>query len=104
MDRIQNSVGLDVFSFTSSSTETQTEGANDASQPDSDGPPTVAVQVGKYLTRGVLLTVTQGTTAESQRYNVDVDLKYGLMLQLETGGQNTDQRDLKVSLIWSKTY
>lgn len=103
MDKIQDSVGLDVFSFTSpSSTSSDTPGENDGEQPSSgdDQPMTVAVQVGKYLTRGVLLTVTQGTTAESSRYNVDVDLKYGLMLQLET----TAQRDLKMSLMWSKTY
>ena len=103
MDKIQDSVGLDVFSFTSpSSMTTDDVGQNDSEQPGSDDndPMTVAVQVGKYLTRGVLLTVTQGTTAESSRYNVDVDLKYGLMLQLET----TNQRDLKMSLMWSKTY
>lgn len=103
MDRIQNSVGLDVFSFTSpSSTSNSDVGENDSTQPGSDDnePMTVAVQVGKYLTRGILLTVTQGTTAESSRYNADIDLKYGLMLQLET----TNQRDLKMSLMWSKTY
>ncbi len=103
-DRIQNSMGLDVFSFTSSTYSNS--GDND---PNTDNASTdaadstsvpVAVQVGKYITRGVLLTMTQGTTAESAKYNIDIDLQYGLMLQLET----MQNREGKIALKWNKTY
>lgn len=104
MDRIQNSLGLDVFSFTSSgSTQSvDKEGDKLESQEDlsEDESVPVAVQVGKYITRGILLTMTQGTTAESAKYNIDIDLQYGLLLQLET----MQNREGKISLKWNKAY
>jgi len=104
-DRIQNSMGLDVFSFTSSTysgsgdTDPNTDGSSADDSTDSGSVP-VAVQVGKYITRGVLLTMTQGTTAESAKYNIDIDLQYGLMLQLES----VQNREGKIALKWNKTY
>jgi len=104
MDRIQNSLGLDVFSFTSSgamqSVDKEEDTIESQEELNEDESVPVAVQVGKYITRGVLLTMTQGTTAESAKYNIDVDLQYGLLLQLET----MQNREGKISLKWNKAY
>ncbi len=61
-------------------------------------PGKISLQIGKYLMRGVLLTLSQG--AESRNVSVEVDLKKGVKLQAEV---NEDQQG-KFSLKWHHHY
>ena len=56
------------------------------------------VQIGKYLTKGVMITLSQGTA--TSHVIVEVELKNGFMLQAET--QENEQA--KFSLKWNKNY
>ncbi|MDN3506461.1 MAG: translocation/assembly module TamB domain-containing protein [Simkaniaceae bacterium] len=60
-------------------------------------PGKTSIQIGKYLMRGVLLTLSQG--AENRNVSVEVDLKKGVRLQAE---MNEDQG--KFSLKWHHHY
>lgn len=61
-------------------------------------PGKISLQIGKYLMRGVLLTLSQG--AESRNVAVEVELKRGIMLQAE---MNENQQG-KFSLKWHHHY
>ena len=56
------------------------------------------VQIGKYLTKGVMITLSQST--ETSQVIVEVALKKGFILQAET--QENEQA--KFSLKWNKNY
>ncbi|CAM0117259.1 translocation/assembly module TamB domain-containing protein [Rhabdochlamydiaceae symbiont of Dictyostelium giganteum] len=81
LESIRKGLGIDALSFTSS---------DDANQ--------VFVQIGKYLTEGVLVTLIQG--AESSHVKVEVALKAGFALEAETQENNQG----KFSLKWNATY
>jgi autotransporter translocation and assembly factor TamB len=98
LERIQRSTGLDRLSIQAAPKSQQQQTLEDTARTDDTLP--VAVQVGKEITKGILITTTQGTTADSRLYSIEFDLKYNLILQLET---NQD-RDGKISLKWSKSY
>lgn len=68
---------------------------NIASKPGSDE---IAVQIGKYLTRGVLITLSQSAT--SSQVIVEVELSKGFIFQAET----QENEEGKFSLKWRKTY
>lgn len=61
-------------------------------------PGKISLQIGKYLMRGVLLTLSQG--AESRNVSVEVELKKGIRFQAE---MNEDQQG-KFSLKWHHHY
>lgn len=61
-------------------------------------PGKISLQIGKYLMRGVLLTLSQG--AESRNVSVEVDLKKGLRLQAEVD----ESQQGKFSLKWHHHY
>ena len=61
-------------------------------------PGKISLQIGKYLMRGVLLTLSQG--AETRNVTVEVDLKQGITFQAEV---NEDQQG-KFSLKWHHHY
>ncbi|MGR3974024.1 MAG: translocation/assembly module TamB domain-containing protein [Candidatus Rhabdochlamydia sp.] len=81
LESIRKGLGIDALSFTSS---------EDANQ--------VFVQIGKYLTQGVMVTLIQG--AESSHVKVEVALKAGFALEAETQENNQG----KFSLKWNATY
>ena len=68
---------------------------NIASKPGSDE---VAVQIGKYLTRGIMITLSQSAT--SSQVIVEVELPHGFVFQAET----QEEEEGKFSLKWRKTY
>ena len=68
---------------------------NIASKPGSDE---LAVQIGKYLTKGVLITLSQSAT--SSQVIVEVELPKGFLFQAET----QEEEEGKFSLKWRKTY
>lgn len=61
-------------------------------------PGKISLQIGKYLMRGVLLTLSQG--AESRNVSVEVDLKKGLRFQAEVD----EHQQGKFSLKWHHHY
>lgn len=82
LEKIRKSLGIDRLSFISSEND----------------PGKISLQVGKYLIRGVLLTLSQG--AESRNVSVEVDLKKGLRFQAEVD----ESQQGKFSLKWHHHY
>ena len=64
----------------------------------SSNPDQIALQIGKYLTKGVLVTLSQSPT--SSQIIVEVELKKGFIFQAET----QEEEEGKFSLKWRKTY
>jgi len=65
---------------------------------DPKGGDQVSMQIGKYLTQGVLVTLSQSKT--SSDVIVEVDLKHGFIFQAES----QDQWEGKFSLKWYHNY
>ncbi len=63
-----------------------------------NNPDLITIQVGKYLTKGLMITLSQG--AESSQIIVSLELKGGFVLQAET--MEDDQS--KFSLTWNLNY
>jgi translocation and assembly module TamB len=78
LETIRKSLGIDRLNIVSSGESDQ-----------------VSVQIGKYLTRGVMVTLSQ-----SSQIIVEVELKGGFVLQAET--QEDEQG--KFSFKWNKNY
>jgi translocation and assembly module TamB len=81
LESIRKSIGIDRL--------------NIASTPGTDE---LAVQIGKYLTRGILITLSQSAT--SSQVIVEVELPKGFVFQAET----QDEEEGKFSLKWRKSY
>lgn len=81
LDSIRRSIGVDRL--------------NIASKPGTDE---LAVQIGKYLTRGVLITLSQSAT--SSQVIVEVELPKDFIFQAET----QEEEEGKFSLKWRKSY
>lgn len=58
----------------------------------------ITVQIGKYLTRGVMVTLVQGP--DSSQVIVEVELRHGFILQAET----QEEQEGKFTLKWNKNY
>jgi autotransporter translocation and assembly factor TamB len=58
----------------------------------------LAVQIGKYLTKGVLITLSQSAT--SSQVIVEVEFKHGFVFQAET----QKEEEGKFSLKWTHSY
>lgn len=81
LESIRKSIGIDRL--------------NISSKPGSDE---IAVQIGKYLTRGIMITLSQSAT--SSQVIVEVELPKGFVFQAET----QEEGEGKFSLKWRKTY
>jgi translocation and assembly module TamB len=81
LESIRKSLGIDRLSFSSDE-----ETGN------------VSVQIGKYITQGVMISLTQST--ENSQVKVEVELKAGFMLEAETQADNQG----KFSFKWNKNY
>jgi translocation and assembly module TamB len=66
-----------------------------------EGGETYALQVGKYVTRGVLVSVSQGTETSSTNVAVEVDLFNGFIFQAES---QREQEQGKFTLKWNLNY
>jgi translocation and assembly module TamB len=82
LESIRKSLGVDRLSLVSSP----------------DSPDVLSIQVGKYLTRNVLVSLVQGAT--SSQVQVEVDLKNGFVLLAET----QEEEEGKFTLRWNKNY
>lgn len=69
--------------------------------PTEEGGETVALQVGKYVSKGVLVSFSQGADDSSTNISVEVELKGNFVFQVES-----DQRQEQgiFTLKWSKNY
>lgn len=61
-------------------------------------PDEIAIQIGKYLTKGVLITLSQSAT--SSQVIVEVEFNYGFVFQAET----QEEQEGKFSLKWTHSY
>ncbi len=61
----------------------------------------LAVQIGKYVTRGVLVSVSQGTEENSTNLSIEVDLTNGFIFQAES---IQEQEQGKFTLKWNLNY
>jgi autotransporter translocation and assembly factor TamB len=66
-----------------------------------DEPDKLAVQVGKYITQGILVSFSQGLEQGSSNVIVEVDLKKGFTFQAET---IQEQQQGKFTLKWNFNY
>ncbi len=71
------------------------------SEPTEEGGETVALQVGKYISKGVLVSFTQGAEDSSTNVSVEVELKGNLVFQVESDQR---QEQGKFTLKWSWHY
>ncbi|MES2344909.1 MAG: translocation/assembly module TamB domain-containing protein [Chlamydiota bacterium] len=81
LEKIRKSLGIDRLNIVSAN------GSDD-----------ISVQIGKYLTRGVMITLSQ--SADSSQILVEVDLSKGFIFQAET--QEEDEG--KFTLKWNRNY
>lgn len=82
LEKIRKTIGIDRLTLITSEND----------------PGKISLQIGKYLMRGVLLTLSQGT--ESRNVSVEVDLRKGIKFQAEF---NEEQQG-KFSLKWHHHY
>jgi|GEM_PF-4083866 len=71
------------------------------STPNKEDLDALAVQVGKYITKGVLVTVTQGVGSDRSDVGVEVELSHGFYFQAESQ-QQLEQG--KFTLKWNVSY
>lgn len=67
-----------------------------------EGAETYSLQVGKYVTRGVLVSVSQGFEKGSTNLEVELDLTNGFVF--EAAAEQIPQQQGKFSLKWSHNY
>ncbi len=61
----------------------------------------IAVQVGKYISEGVLVSYTQGAEDSSSNINIEIELKSGWVVQLESDQR---QEQGKFTIKWNHNY
>lgn len=66
-----------------------------------EGGQSIALQVGKYVTRGILVSVSQGAEEGSTNLSVEVDLANGFIFQAES---QQEQEQGKFTLKWNLNY
>lgn len=68
---------------------------------DVEDPDKVAVQIGKYLTRGVMVTYSQGTEEGTSNASLEIDLGHGFLFQIET---IQEEQQNKGTIKWTKDF
>ena len=61
----------------------------------------IAVQVGKYISEGILLSLSQGAEDNSTNISIEIELKNGFVFQLES---DQKQEQGKFTLKWNHNY
>lgn len=70
-------------------------------EPTEEGGETVALQVSKYISKGVLVSFTQGTDESSTNISVEIELKNNFVFQIESDQR---QEQGKFTLKWNHNY
>ncbi len=68
---------------------------------DDEGNDTIALQVGKYVAKGVIVSLSQGTEDSSTNISIEVDIGAGFYFQAESEQQ---QEQGKFTLKWNRNY
>jgi hypothetical protein len=89
LEAARKNLGIDRFTIISSP----------AASPDESEK--IAVQIGKYITKDVLVSLTQGTQEDSSNVSVEVDLTHGFIFQAET---MQEEEQSKFTLKWNINY
>ncbi|MEI6241972.1 MAG: translocation/assembly module TamB domain-containing protein [Chlamydiota bacterium] len=89
MEILRKNLGVDKLSFISSPS-TKIE-----------DPDKIALQIGKYIVRGVMVTFSQGLEEGSSNVIVEADLTRGFVFQAET---QQEEEQGKFTLKWNKNY
>lgn len=87
LELARKSLGLDRLAVVSTPTKEGVEGA--------------AIQIGKYLAKGLLFSISQGPNPSLGNLSVEVDLTHGFIFEAESMVQ---QEQGKFSLKWHKNY
>jgi hypothetical protein len=69
--------------------------------PTEEGGETVALQVGKYITKGVLVSFSQGVEDSSPNISVEIEIKDNIVFQIES---DQHQEQGKFTLKWHLNY
>jgi translocation and assembly module TamB len=69
--------------------------------PTEEGGETVALQVGKYVSKGVLVTFTQGASESAPNISVEVEIKGNIVLQIQS---DQSQEQGIFTLKWNLNY
>lgn len=67
---------------------------------DNNNPNEVSVQVGKYISRGILVSVNKSVTAESNQVALEADVAKNVKVKAQVGDDSEGQLQLK----WKKDY
>ncbi len=70
-------------------------------EPSEEGGETVALQVGKYISKGVLVSFSQGTEESSTNISVEIELKNNFVFQIESDQR---QEQGRFTLKWNLSY
>ncbi len=65
------------------------------------GEETIALQVGKYIADGVIITLSQSADNSSPNIAVEVDLSHGFVFEAEN---DQVQEQGRFSLMWNRNY
>ncbi|MBI5272761.1 MAG: translocation/assembly module TamB [Chlamydiia bacterium] len=68
---------------------------------DEAGSDTIALQVGKYISEGILVSYTQGAEDASGNLSIEIELQNGLVIQLESDQR---QEQGKFTFKWNHNY
>jgi translocation and assembly module TamB len=71
------------------------------SEPTSEGEETISIQVGKYVAKGVLVSISQNAENSAPNISIEVDIGKGFFFQAET---DQLQEQGKFGLKWNKNY
>jgi translocation and assembly module TamB len=61
----------------------------------------IALQVGKYISEGILVSFSQGAEESSTNISIEIEMKNGFVFQLESDQQ---QNQGKFTLKWNHNY
>lgn len=71
------------------------------SDPDGEGGETLSLQVGKYVSKGVLVSLSQGAEEDSTNISVEVDIHDNFVFQIES---DQKQEQGKFTIKWNLNY
>jgi len=89
LENARRSLGIDRLTITTTPSE------------DDELSDTIAVQVGKYISDGILVSFTQGAEDSSTNISIEVEMKHGFVLQLES---DQKQNQGIFTLKWNHNY
>lgn len=85
LTKLRNRIGIDKIDISRSQSNSSNE---------------VSIQVGKYISRGILVSVNKSVTAEANRVAIEADILKNVKVQAQVGDDSEGQLQLK----WKRDY